>query len=81
LPADLEPGTHTIIASGISPFGLPVTSSAQFVAPDPPDPAAPAAPALPTTGFDAGTLVGLGVLALLVGLGMVRLGRRRATRA
>ncbi|MGD0378987.1 MAG: fibronectin type III domain-containing protein [Acidimicrobiales bacterium] len=77
LPTDLAAGTHTIIATGTSPFGLPVTSSAQFVqdAPDPP------APALPTTGFNAGTGTALGVFALLTGLGLIRLGRRRARRA
>ncbi len=77
LPTDLAAGTHTIIASGTSAFGLPVTSSAQFVQ-DPPD---PPAPALPTTGFDAGTGTALGAFALLTGFGLIRLGRRRARRA
>ena len=77
LPTDLAAGTHTIIASGTSAFGLPVTSSAQFVQ-DPPD---PPAPALPTTGFDAGTATALGAFALLTGFGLIRLGRRRARRA
>ncbi|HEY5024774.1 MAG TPA: fibronectin type III domain-containing protein, partial [Acidimicrobiales bacterium] len=78
LPSGLAPGTHTIIASGISPFGLPVTSSAQFVAQDQPD---SPAPGLPTTGFDAGTGIALGAFAFLVGLALIRLGRRRASRA
>ena len=81
LPTGLSVGRHTIIASGTSPLGLPVTSSAQFVVPDPSAPAAQAAPSLPTTGFDSGNALALSFIAMLVGLGLIKRGRRRASRA
>lgn len=75
IPADLAPGSHTLQAIGPAPGGGSTDLTTSFTVPGS---GASGGGGLPVTGFPAFTVLGVAVLAVLIGGTLVLMSRRRA---